>query len=438
VVAQISLARCYRPLPAVLLLGLVTLVLPSAAIAQTGALDMSFGSGGKVVTDFTAADDIAHAVGVQSDGKIVAGGLAGSSAKFSLSRYEADGDLDTSFGGDGKVLTDFGSGVEWVNSLAIQSDGKVVAVGGSYPASGVDVRFGLARYNPDGTLDNSFSEDGKVITNFTRGYDFAEDVAVQSDGRIVVVGGAGGERGRVKEFAAARYTSTGVLDATFSGDGKIITNLNTGSDVATGVGIQTDGKIVAGGWSGPARSSDYRFALVRYHSNGTLDIGFHSDGKVTTNFTRGNDYAWDLALGSGGSIVLAGAAAGAGERFAVARYTPTGALDALFSDDGKVITNLDTGSDVAGGVAVQSDGKILAGGWSGPARSSNYSFAAVRYATNGALDADFHGDGRVITNFTPGNDYAWDVALQPDNRIVLAGSAAGSGGRFALARYLGA
>jgi uncharacterized delta-60 repeat protein len=145
-----------------------------------------------------------------------------------------------------------------------------------------------------------------------------------------------------------------------------------------------------------------------------------------------------MALQEDGMIVVVGAASGGGERFALARYETDGNLDAGFGGDGKVVTNLDTGSDALTGAGVQEDGKIVAAGWSGPATSNNYRFAVARYEADGSLDASFGGDGTVTTNFTPGNDYAWDMDIQEDGRIVAVGRAAGSGGRFALVRYLGA
>jgi uncharacterized delta-60 repeat protein len=432
--------RCpIRPSPLVIVLGLLMtqMMLAQPARAAGGQLDGSFSGDGKVTTDFTSADDLVTAVVIQSDGKLLAAGWAGSistnGARFALARYDADGGLDDTFGGDGRVTTNFDVGNEWVNAVAVQSDGKIVAVGGYKKASSNNARFALARYNPSGTLDTSFSGDGRVMTEFTTGYDYAEDVALQSDGKIVVAGGAGGlTRGR---FALARYGVGGGLDPTFGGDGRVVTEFNTGFDVADAIAVQDDGRIVAAGQSAPVRGSNYRFAIARYNPGGSLDSGFSGDGKVTTNFTTGYDYASDMALQDDGKIVAVGAAAGAGERFALAQYETTGALDNGFGGDGKVITNFNSGSDVATGVAVQSDGKIVAAGWSAPASGPDYRFAVARYNPGGSLDSGFGGDGKITTNFTSGVDYASDVALQDDGKIVAGGRARGAGGRFALARY---
>lgn len=420
---------------------LLVVFLATTAFAAAGDLDTTFDGDGKLATDFTAGDDLAAAIAIQVDGKIIVAGTT--SQRFALARYEAAGSLDATFGGDGRVTTRFARGRQLVNALAIQPDGKIVAVGLLRP-TGEDARWALARYDSDGSLDTSFSGDGKVIADVTNGDDYLEDVTLQVNGKIVVAGGAGGAGGR---FAVARYNENGTPDPTFSGDGKVLTNLNTGFDYATAVAIQEDTNIIAGGWSGPATSPDYRFAAVRYNANGTLDGTFSGDGKVTTNFTKGNDYAWDMALEPDGDILLAGAAGGAGGRFALARYDITGALDTGFGGDGKVITNLAAGSDVATSVAVLGDGKVVAGGWSGPvtiapwfgpAASDDFRLAVARYDPTGVLDPTFGVNGTVTTNFTKGSDYAWDMGVQGDGKVILVGRAGGGGGRFASVRYLAA
>jgi len=429
--------RFSRSVPTVVLAGMICLSLNSAALAQAGSLDTTFGGDGRVTTDFTPSNDEAVAIAIQGDGKILAGGIAREPmGRFALARYDVDGSLDNTFGGDGRVTTDFGTGVDWINALAIQTDGKIVAVGADRPATGNNVKLALARYETDGDLDPTFSGDGKVTTNFTPGYDYAEDVVLQLDGKIIVAGGAGGAGGR---FALARYNTGGGLDSTFGGDGRVVTDFNTGDDDATGMALQSDGKIVAGGWSGPARSNNFRFAVARYNTGGGLDSAFSGDGRATANFTAGDDYAWDMALQGDGRIVLVGSAAGAAGRFAAARYSTDGSLDSTFGGDGRVVTDLNSSSwDVATGVGVQGDGKLVAAGWTGPARGNNYRFAVLRYDTNGGLDTTFGDNGVVRTNFTPGADFAWDMALQSDGKIVAVGRAGGAGGKFALARYTGA
>jgi uncharacterized delta-60 repeat protein len=390
----------------------------------------------RFTTNFTSGFDGAYGVAIQpADGKIVvAGEAAGSGGRFALARYNTDGTLDPTFSGDGKVTTNFTSRFDGAFDMAIQPvDGKIVAVGTADNGR----LFALARYNTDGSLDPDFSEDGKVTTNISSGSDFAFGVAIQPvDGKIVVAGEAAGSGGR---FALARYNSDGTLDPTFSGDGKVTTNFTAGDDRADLIAIQpTDGKIVAAGTANYF-SSSARFALVRYDTDGALDTTFSSDGKVTTNFTSGFDGAFAVAIQPvDGKIVAAGqAGGGSAGKLALARYNTDGALDSNFSADGKVTTDFTTGLDYADDIAIQeADGKIVAVGaanFFGP----DSKFALARYNTDGTLDATFSGDGKVTTNFTSGLDGAFGVAIQPvDGKIVAAGRAGGSGGRFAAARYL--
>ena len=337
----------------------------------------------------------------------------------------APGDLDLSFGGNGKVATNFTSGDDMAFGVAIQSDGRIVAVG----SADFQNEFALARYTPDGSLDASFDGDGKLTTTFTGDHDSAHDLAVQADGKIVAAGTAGFD-----SYALARYESDGSLDPSFGEEGKVLTNLTGGFDVAYAVAIQADGKIVVAGRSAGAGG---RFALARYESDGSLDPSFNGDGKVFTNFTSGDDYARDVAIQADGKIVVAGSAGGAGGRFALARYESDGRLDPSFNGDGKVLTNFTRGVDLALGIAIQSNQRIVAAGHAGGTRASprNHKFAIARYRANGALDRSFSGDGKRVLNFTSGDDWAQDVVIQPDGKIVAAGRAAGGGGRFALARF---
>ena len=202
---------------------------------------------------------------LQGDGKIVVVGDAGGGGAFALARYNPNGSLDPSFSGDGRQTTDFGDfGV--ARGVALQG-GKIVAVG-----IGDAGDFALARYNPNGSLDPSFSGDGKQTTDFG-GSDEASGVALQGDGKIVAVG-----RDGPGDFALARYNPNGSLDTSFSGDGKQTTDFGD-FDGANGVALQGNGKIVVVGVGGTGN-----FALARYNPNGSLDPSFSGDGRQTTDF----------------------------------------------------------------------------------------------------------------------------------------------------------
>jgi uncharacterized delta-60 repeat protein len=401
--------------------------LPSAAFAQAGSLDPIFGGDGKVTTNFTRGSDEGIGVAIQSDQKIVAAGdIAGQGGRFALARYNADGTLDVSFSGDGKVATNFTAGFDGAFDVAVQADGKIVAVGF---AAGSGGRFALARYDSDGTLDVTFGGDGRVTTNFGAGLDVAFGIALQTDEKIVVTGRVGGGGGRI---AVARYNVDGSRDTSFSTDGKVATDFTAGDDRADLLAVQADGKIVAAGTANTFRTSA-RFALVRYNADGSLDASFSGDGKVTTNFTAGFDGAFSVAVQSDQKIIAAGQAFGS---MGLARYNSDGTLDVTFGGDGKVTTNFTSELDYADDLELDADGRIVA---AGSARFFGDSrFALARYNTDGTLDTAFSGDGKVTTNFTSGRDRAFNVAIQADGNIVAVGRAGGGGGRFALARYLGA
>jgi uncharacterized delta-60 repeat protein len=276
-----------------------------ARYESSGALDTSFGTGGKVTTDFDGYE-WNPTVAIQSDGKIVIAGGGGWADDFALARYEVSGTLDTTFGTGGKVETSFGNSAETARGVAIQSDGKIVVAGETVPYFGGDHDFALARCNTNGSLDTGFGTGGILTTSFTSNNDYGEAVAIQSDGKIVVAGAANATGNEI--FALARYDVDGNLDTTFGTDGRVTTGFANGS-WGEDVTIQSDGKIIVAG-------GDIYFTLARYEVNGTLDTSFGIGGKVTTDFGS-FDSAQAIALQSDGKIVAAGEGA---NNFAVARY----------------------------------------------------------------------------------------------------------------------
>ena len=213
-----------------------------------GSLDTSFGAGGKVTTALGSSFDYGYSLALQPDGKIVVCGQIG--GDFGLVRYNTDGSLDTSFDGDGKVITALGPAEDSGQSVAIQPDGKIVAAGRS--SNGINFDFAVVRYNPDGSLDTSFNGDGKVTTAVGPSDDHAWGVALQSDGKIVVCGETRGN------FALVRYNADGSLDTSFGEDGKTTTDIGSTNDLGLAVAIQSDGKIVVAGKGGGG------FAVARY------------------------------------------------------------------------------------------------------------------------------------------------------------------------------
>ncbi|MEV0635343.1 calcium-binding protein [Streptomyces sp. NPDC050619] len=401
----------------------LVLTLPGTAIAAPGDLDPTFSGDGKVLTNF-ADDDSAGDVAVQSDGKIVSVGSSAdysvAESDFALTRHNTDGTLDTSFGGDGTVSTainNMGPSLQWSGAQAVtlQADGKIVVVGSSWREYEYCCWFVVARYNSDGTLDNGFSGDGRVFADIGGPTD-ALDVAIDSSGRIVAAGYYGGD------MAVLRLTPDGTPDTSFGGDGTVTANpagptLQEGGD-GRALALQPDGKIVVGGQVGSTR---FDFALMRFNTNGSVDTSFDGDGIVRTDF-GGYESVESLAVQPDGRIVAAGSSDG---RAALARYHTNGSLDTSFDGDGRVLTPAGSAYDMV----LQPDGRIVTAGGSGG------NFSILRYHTNGSLDSGFGTGGQATADFG-GSDTARGVRLDSAGRIVAAG-VGGPGIDFALARFEG-
>jgi uncharacterized delta-60 repeat protein len=336
-----------------------------------GSLDPSFAGDGTIETGFGGEPSAANAVAIQPDGKIVAAGETDfGDGRFALARYNPDGSPDTDFAGDGRVLTDIGGGDDGANAVAIQPDGKIVAAGNTAFGGG---NFGLARYNPDGSLDTTFAGNGKLEVGFG-GNEAANAVAIQADdGKIVVAGESDLDDGG---YALVRLSSDGSLDPSFDGEGKVFTQFNGG---ANALAIQADRKIVAAGLAGNA---DADFSLARYNPDGSLDSSFSGNGLLVTDFGA-NDGANAVAIQADGKIIAAGETELDTGDFALARYNPDGDLDPTFGDDGRVVTDLGA-FDVATGVAIQPDGRIVAAGVRSTMGDSD--FALARYHAEAVED----------------------------------------------------
>jgi len=408
------------------------------AALRAGGLDPTFGTAGTVTTDFggLGMGGSASATAIQPDGKIVAAGQFGSDndfIAFALARYNTDGSLDSSFGAGGTVTTVIGG----ASALAIQPDGKIIVVGRSRALLDGSRRFAIARYNADGSLDSSFGGGGVIVPAIGQGGG-ANAVAIQPDGKIVAAGNSG------DNFAVMRIDTDGGVDPTFGAGGIATTDLSSPSERSSSevraIAIQPDGKIVAVGDDkiDPANTNATVVAVARYNANGTLDSSFGNvggGGGVVLKPVTGVDVTTSVALQADGKIVTAGGGSfGAGfptpHQFVLTRWDVDGNLDEHFGQDGVVTTSLGPGS-VANGLAIRSDGKILAVGVSGGDGG-----VLVRYTPDGSLDGSF-GNGGTVIGQTPRLDPV-DVAVQADGKIVIIGDVniALHHGAFAVARFL--
>lgn len=398
---------------------LASLMLSGLAIAvhavPPGTLDTSFGTAGKVLTNVSSSDDEVYAIAIQSDNKIITVGYSEKPQQFTIARYNANGTLDSTFGTGGIVKTAF-SERAYAYSVAIQSDGKIVVGGdGGYA-------FGLARYTSSGALDSTFGTGGKVTTTIG-GESAIRSIAIQSDGKIV----AAGYTEQFGDFVVARYTSAGALDTTFGGgDGISINDFYGDDEKISAMKLQSDGKIVVAGYVYDLDLA-LNFALARYNSDGSLDTSFDGDGLVTTLHECLCEFK-AVGIQPDGKIV----ATGSGEDVYLARYNTDGSLI------GSVIsTNVGGSSDTSRGLTTDYLGNILVTG--STISSGNENFFVAKYLSNGTLDATFDsGDGIVTTDLGSNSDIGYAVAIQPNGGIIVAGSYGDFNSKqFGTIRYVG-
>lgn len=327
-------------------------------------------------------NDSAQALAIQSDVKLVAAGYAND--QLALARYITDGSLDATFGNKGIVTSGsmFGG---LVYGIAIQSDDKIVVAGND----------SLVRYNTNGSLDTTFGNGGSVS------FMYGNAMVLQTDDKVVAIAGP----------ALFRYNTNGSLDTSFGTSGKAAADI-----VPTSLIIQSDGKLVAAGYSDKGADTD--FAVTRFNVDGSLDITFGNGGIAITSISSGIDIISALALQDDGKLVAAGPS---NSQLALVRYNADGSLDATFGSEG-IVTN---GSVLGGwvpGLIIQSDGQIVAASGS----------VLVRYNTNGTLDTTFENTGIRVTPLNNSNA----LALQENGRLVAAGYVSNSTDTdFALVRY---
>jgi uncharacterized delta-60 repeat protein len=364
-----------------------------------GSLDPVFGKGGFVILP-SNRNEKAFAMELEPDGKIVVAGYmeSPSSHDVAVVRLNTDGSLDMSFGKSGKVTTRFGQSYARAFGVFVQPDGKIVVVGHSNNrVKGFD--FSAVRYNPDGTLDLSFGKQGIAETVFGTQNNGGQAGALQSDGKIIVVGQY--SDGVNASAALMRYKPNGILDETFGRAGKVITPYPKQTSSASRVVIQPNGKIIAAGYA-------YRdisltsLALSRYLPNGTADLSFGVGGKLITPGSDGASVDLSaLRLAADGKIIAAGKLTiDYQDRFFIRRYEIDGKPDLAFGHEGSVATACtEYGKCEIHALAVQSDGRIVAVGFS--ELDSHRQFAIARYKADGSLDTSFGREGMVMTSLGP-------------------------------------
>ena len=423
-----------RVVAALLCASILTLpVLLTGSARAGGSLDPGFGDGGIVITNLNGSD-FSLAVALQPDGKIVTAGT--SDFGFVVIRYNNDGTLDKTFNSVGTVLKDFGQ-YNIAYGVAIQPDGKILAAGYQQNAVASEAGFSvtplIARYNSDGSPDASFGSAG-IATVSHAPVESAKALAVQQDGRIVVAGNkilpSGAMRGP-SAFTVSRVESDGSMDLTFGSEGKVSTSFDQ-VDFLNTIVVQPDGKIVAVGDSGATDTGETggrSVAIARYNADGSLDRGFGSGGKVVTSRPQGA-VGYAAALQADGKLVVTGSN---GAQLLLARYNVDGTLDSSFGTGGMIGPISGEGYSVA----VQSDGKIVVGG--SVEGNSGDDFAIFKFNPDGSADSDFGVNGTMAADLGL-SETGRAIAVEPGGRVILAGYVqkdphSVQGTRFALLAY---
>jgi uncharacterized delta-60 repeat protein len=401
-------------------------------IKPDGTADLNAGGDGLVVATITGSNDVSRDIAVLPDGKILLGGYTNSTSNtnlFALLKLNANGSVDNSFNGDGKYTHEFAGNNAFANSIALQTDGKIVLAG--YVSSIGNDRFAVLRLNANGDPDNSFDGDGQLILD-VQGQ--VRKAIIQPDGKIILVGTSNGKA------TVARLNADGTPDNSFGINGVATVN-TTASSSGTSVALQTDGKIVVAG--SDFSLSNSQALVARFNVDGSPDNSFNGDGILTSLLNSNSTAVNGVAIQSDGKIVIGGYAAAtfgsATFDFMFARINSDGSFDNSFGTEG--ITKFDYGNnsyDNLYDIEIQPDGKIVGGGTS---RIASEEYAVVRVLANCTPDPSFNGNGRaslvVTQNFS---EESRAIAIQSDGKILLTGDGYGfaPGRKFFAARFNGA
>ncbi len=329
-----------------------------------GSFDTSFHTNGKNLS--TLADGYISDLILQTDGKLIAVGRADTC--WGLVRYETDGNLDTSFYTEGKVVTCVGVGAsEFIHSGILQTDGKILVQGKAWNDDMSDYSMGVARYHVDGSIDTSFYTTGVVLTTVDNGtYDSLTGLVFQTDAKIILAGNFD------SFLVLKRYASNGSTDTSFGG-GQIDVSFG-GSNGFYDLVLQSDGKFVVGGYRNPNRA-----LIARIHANGQVDTAFGSNGSVATSLgTLGSGFN-SLTLQTDGGILAGGTATSSTRSsFALVRYGSSGILDTAFLNSiaTSTISTSATAYHSIRAVKIQADGGIIA---AGTIFGAGTAFAVMRY-----------------------------------------------------------
>jgi len=397
---------------------------------QPGDLDLNFGTDGIVTYDVIGQDDYINKVLIQNDGKILCMGRTQASWQNDdvlMARFLPTGELDPTFGQNGVVITAISSNNDVGNDMVIQDDGKVLVAG--YTTLSNDFDLLLLRYKPDGGIDSAFGNNGVLVMDVEEENNILQSIELLSDGRILGFGRVG------NDLALFQYLSAGIVDNTFGNGGVAVTDLGFDQQIPTDLLVLENGTVLVSASVGPGQ--EMNAIVCRFTDDGNLDDGFNTIGWVSLSVNPSFvNLARNVAVTSDGKIIVSGSSyngASESEVFA-ARLQSDGQVDASFGNGGIVLIDVGLGYDFADALVLQPDQKILLAGYTNDGTISN--FDILRIDAAGTLDLAFGNNGVVITEVSVGDNGVNSMALQPDGKLVVAGSARmGTNDDIALARY---
>lgn len=389
------------------------------AQAQPGMLDATFGTGGIVTTSVLTGYNNALTTVVQPDGKIIAAGNVGVTSNYDVGvvRYNEDGSLDPTFGLGGMVIIEASNFKSFAEDIALQADGKILLAGRIFNDISFVSSSLLIRLLPNGTLDNDFGTGG-IVSALHNGEDNnAEAIALQQDGKILIAGH------HEDRFAVMRFNSDGSVDNTFGTAGMAKADVGRSLCFINDITLQRDGKIIAAGM-GFNDNSNYGFAVARFNTDGSLDIDFADLGTKIFNVGPGNDFLTSVKLQRNDKLVLGGHTWIANQPLlqydlAVTRLNVDGSIDETFGNNGSAITNVLFGASYITGMILQPDDQIIIG--SNINSQFDFDVAIARYTADGVLDNTFGTNGITTVDVAGFEDYCQGIALQPDGKIVSCG-----------------
>jgi uncharacterized delta-60 repeat protein len=391
--------------------------------SQDGTIDLNFGNNGFVTTQIIPDNDLknstATGVVIQPDGKILAAGSYDNYGKnaVAVARYKEDGSIDQTFGENGIVRSYFAEThiVGAVNGLALQSDGRIIVTG--YATSATDYDLALMRFDTDGTVDSTFGNNGRVLTQIGPSHDYAYDMIIQPDDKIVLTGAT--HNSLIIDGILVRYTPDGQLDNTFGNNGVVITDFTGGADDYRAIALQSNWKIVVGGYSNNTVTGRREFALAKYNSDGSLDNSFHEDGLMTFESLIGGVVSVKI-LNQNQILILGGT--GGGWKVALAKVNADGTLDSNFGTNGMLQTNfVNSTSDNAVKLLVQEDNKFIVTG-SSLISSGASVMSGQRFNADGSVDETFADNGAFFIDLTErGFSSSHSSVMANDGSIYVAG-----------------